>query len=943
MSMNGLKQFITNVRQSKDIDEESNKLKKEFNHIFNQFKSHDNQLLTNYNIRKYICKLIYIQLVGYNYTDNSNSDSFNKIGIDQCLKLINSRLSNDDDNNSNDKLDIDSNLNNWNNNKEIGFLGIKSLFNESISIENFQLIINSVLIDINLINYEKNEKILNSIWINISIGLQSIGDLIIWIKNLQFPNSFFNEFINSILNLLINKTIKIPEFIKIRIILCLTKFINLNNKQIKLNILTIKNLKIISNLFSQLNLNNKNLIISICLLFKNWLIFDWENILNIEGLLITKLNELIDIIENNNWIEQYGLMIISLFDILSQITTISNNGNPRLKLIVDKLILNCINNLNNDLQIQNINISILFSSLQLYINNINDFGMIEKDDISKYIESIIQYLKLNYNFIDNNIKILCLKKINKIMLKSNNYGNSEKIIFDEIIIWKKFIHDKNLKICELTFEILFKNLEKCDKNKNILEIKEILIFLIYYLQKCDNNKRSLILLKIIELIEKFKDLKIIEEIFKKLLKIYLIIGNCNERSFIKIFELIKYLTKENLNFKKKIIEFIINGLRIGCCENFIKLSSLIFKLNCDDGKNWNIGNFEIQLSLIIDKYENSLLLTKLLILDTMNSYYKILNDEKIKNMIKLAFKQEIKCNNIEIKQRSFEYYNLINLNIEIDNEITIKNILKLPNLLINNKIQLSKNWEDGYIRLLRFDQGIFFNNEKIKILFRIKRFKGYSVIEFNYKLMNDDDIKGFKFNLINNKNEFYDIKIIEYNDKDKNGNLIIKYSLKEMYSINDEPIIQIYIPSINEYINLKLSLALKSLYINDVNGNNNSNNKMSIQTFQSRWNQIGKFMFSTGCYKNEISNPVNIDNEGLSHTVELIVRILKKMCFEIITADMDTVSNDFKIVFASILNREEGSAIGILGVLTSAAVEVRCTGAGVARGVCDRVLVVLDS
>ncbi|KAG0686393.1 hypothetical protein C6P40_004232, partial [Pichia californica] len=344
-------------------------------------------------------------------------------------------------------------------------------------------------------------------------------------------------------------------------------------------------------------------------------------------------------------------------------------------------------------------------------------------------------------------------------------------------------------------------------------------------------------------------------------------------SFIKIFELIKYLTKENLNFKKKIIEFIINGLRIGCCENFIKLSSLIFKLNCDDGKNWNIGNFEIQLSLIIDKYENSLLLTKLLILDTMNSYYKILNDEKIKNMIKLAFKQEIKCNNIEIKQRSFEYYNLINLNIEIDNEITIKNILKLPNLLINNKIQLSKNWEDGYIRLLRFDQGIFFNNEKIKILFRIKRFKGYSVIEFNYKLMNDEDIKGFKFNLINNKNEFYDIKIIEYNDKDKNGNLIIKYSLKEMYSINDEPIIQIYIPSINEYINLKLSLALKSLYINDVNGNNNSNNKMSIQTFQSRWNQIGKFMFSTGCYKNEISNPVNIDNEGLSHTVELITSI----------------------------------------------------------------------
>lgn len=61
--MKGLHQFIVDLRNSKDQEEEYKKIRTEANTIQNKFQSTTS--LNNYQKKKYICKLIYIFILGY--------------------------------------------------------------------------------------------------------------------------------------------------------------------------------------------------------------------------------------------------------------------------------------------------------------------------------------------------------------------------------------------------------------------------------------------------------------------------------------------------------------------------------------------------------------------------------------------------------------------------------------------------------------------------------------------------------------------------------------------------------------------------------------------------------------------------------------------------------------------------------------------------------------
>lgn len=61
--MKGLTQFIVDLRNSKDLEEEHKRINLEINNIQTKFNS--NSSLNGYQRKKYICKLIYIHLLGY--------------------------------------------------------------------------------------------------------------------------------------------------------------------------------------------------------------------------------------------------------------------------------------------------------------------------------------------------------------------------------------------------------------------------------------------------------------------------------------------------------------------------------------------------------------------------------------------------------------------------------------------------------------------------------------------------------------------------------------------------------------------------------------------------------------------------------------------------------------------------------------------------------------
>lgn len=979
MSMNGLKQFITTVRQSKDSVDESKKINTELKHIYEQFRNYDkvdsSTRLSNYHRRKYICKLLYIQLSGYDILpqDSTDTNSLLRTGIEQCLILLNAQLSNyTDDNHQNEGIpkDIDSNLKELKNDREIGFLGLKSLYNEHITTADFESIVNSVLIDVSstiVFKNEKNKKVMESLWVIVGMGLQSTSELVIWVKDLSMNAPFFRELVSSVFELLHLESMKVPEFVSTRAILCIAQFFKLDHqKELRKEVLTRDNLALVGKLLAQTSLKDPNIIISLCTLLEKWVVFDWEGVKNLEGLLITKLTEISEIVksiefENNKsnvksyeWVSQYGHMIIKLFEVLSHITTVAHGTGvsvrPDLKDTTDRIISNCVGtkaklldeNTTNDTQYQLILGSVLFSALDLYINDVSDDGKLAPADMSTVIEALVTFLQFNN---DVNVRISCLKKLIAVMEKSIDYGYGRNVILAESTIWKKFMHDRDLYVCKLTAQVLIFATDKSVKANDEItfnQIKDVLVVLMYYLQKCESSERGIVLSNILTILDSYKEMGIIQEVSRKILKLFVLIGNSNDEAWEQIYELIIHSTKMpnkcDLELAQVAIDFIVKSLSIGCCENFIKLSCLVFKYNCE---HWGIGNLDSQLGLLIDKYENSTLLTKLLILDTMNTYYDVVENSRLKNMIKLAFEQEMQCNNIEIKQRAHEYFTIINLGLTLDKGVNIETFESLPKLTAAPTLKLSDKWEEGYIRLLRFDQGIFYDSATVRIVFRVKRDKKFSQLDLNYKLK-VDDTSGFEMQIVPQKDchEFYDLEVIENaNNEDKetkNGTITMRYSIKKMYPEEKEPIVHFKIPSANEDLKLRLSLALKLLHTSE-------GNPITIQTFQSRWNQIGQFMPQKGCYKNEVATNSTSTGENVMHLIELITRTMKKMNFEVVTAEGGPAKDGedtFVITCASILTLED-HPVGCLAVLTSSSVEVRCTDVGIVKGVCDRLAAVL--
>ncbi|GMF62576.1 unnamed protein product [[Candida] boidinii] len=67
---------------------------------------------------------------------------------------------------------------------------------------------------------------------------------------------------------------------------------------------------------------------------------------------------------------------------------------------------------------------------------------------------------------------------------------------------------------------------------------------------------------------------------------------------------------------------------------------------------------------------------------------------------------------------------------------------------------LSPNWENGYYRLVHFDQGIFYENSLIKILFRLKREKTTLSFQLTYSNKSPNTINSL----------LTEIKPLHYND-----------------------------------------------------------------------------------------------------------------------------------------------------------------------------------
>ncbi|CUM48714.1 unnamed protein product [Debaryomyces tyrocola] len=79
--MKGLSQFFLDLRNTKDLEEENKRINLEMNNIQQKFRSP--QSLNGYQRKKYICKLMYIYMLGFN--------DAKELGLGEALQLIGSK------------------------------------------------------------------------------------------------------------------------------------------------------------------------------------------------------------------------------------------------------------------------------------------------------------------------------------------------------------------------------------------------------------------------------------------------------------------------------------------------------------------------------------------------------------------------------------------------------------------------------------------------------------------------------------------------------------------------------------------------------------------------------------------------------------------------------------------------------------------------------------
>ena len=78
--MKGLSQFFLDLRNTKDLEEENKRINLEMNNIQHKFRS--SQSLNGYQRKKYICKLMYIYMLGFN--------DAKELGLEEALQLVES-------------------------------------------------------------------------------------------------------------------------------------------------------------------------------------------------------------------------------------------------------------------------------------------------------------------------------------------------------------------------------------------------------------------------------------------------------------------------------------------------------------------------------------------------------------------------------------------------------------------------------------------------------------------------------------------------------------------------------------------------------------------------------------------------------------------------------------------------------------------------------------
>lgn len=697
--MKGLTQFIIDLRNSKNLEEEKKRINLEINNIQTKFSSSSS--LNGYQRKKYVCKLIYIYLLGY--TEEID------FGLKESFDLINS--------------------NNYSE-KSLGYL--------SISI---------------LVNYHKNLNTLNKFFENndytngsdnsIRSHLINLFNLIYpnLLKDLQSNNEDFNcialQFIASNFNILNIDHLLMNQSSNISHDLFLPQQFLIHD----LDEDSDKWLEIIDIVYSLVNSPSQSSLIKkksalafltliriypdVVLTNDNWiprlltLVDDSDlsvkllsvpliqylttiNVKYVKSILPSISNILYDIIIDNTCPSTYYYyntpapwLIIKLLQLVEHFFLLSDNEVPIL--LISDLDGNTLNNLRQvvaksiqnasqpvkGLPNRNSQSSILFQAVSLAV-----FLDASPDAINGAIHALVLLLDSN----ETNTRYLALDALIKLTSRITSSSNTTSKLDEFLIKISQLLNDKDLSVRRKSLDLLY--IVCSSSTFNIIIPK-----LIDYYPYADIGIRSEIAIKIAILAEKFAtDSTWYVSTMLKLLSIgggTISGGNNNSFGSVnytgnEIWERIVQIIVNNEDLQEKSCRLIINLLKkplhshhnvsTGTPENLIKVASFIIgeygHLLLDKENDSQAYSLIIQFNLLYDAYFKVSLTTRAMLLSCFLKFImKFPNEEFIPDILDL-FEVENQSLDLEIQTRAYEYLKLTALILSNPNSNLIKSMMK---------------------------------------------------------------------------------------------------------------------------------------------------------------------------------------------------------------------------------------------------------------------------
>ncbi|CAI5756650.1 unnamed protein product [Candida verbasci] len=930
----GLNQFILDLKNSIDQDEENKKINIEIENIRSKFNHNS---LNGYQKKKYLCKIIYICLLG-------KSDIID-FGIKECFDLINSNVFSE---------------------KKLGYLAISVLLNNDnskVSVkEKFNYILESVFNEL-IKDLKSQDEEFNCLAIQFICSVFNCSEDKVVITDSDSNAQDWLEIIDLVYACFtspLQKTIlRKKSAIALKLLLQIYPEVIISNNNWTPRLIKLIDEKDLGVIISSLplltfvlNLKPQFVKTIIPSISKHLFKIVVENKCNPEYYyyeipapwLIVKLLQ---------FLEQSFLIANKEGEQVLSIDKLDNQSVFELRQVVAKSIQNAsqpIKGLSN----RNSQSSILFQAVSLAV-----FLEASPEAINGAINALLMLLNSN----ETNTRYLSLDALIKLFARSNsNYLASKEKFEENLILFVKLLNDKDISVRRKSLDLLY---TICD----ISNYTSIINQLLEYFPTADFLLKSELAIKITILAEKFATDS--TWYVTTMLKLLSIGGGStsNGVGFIsnEVWERIVQIVVNNEDLQKKTCSKIIIKLLKNpngqFSENLIKVGAFVLGEYGDQINNIEDLNINIQFHLLFDAYFKVSLLTRAMLLSTfLKLLVKFPNANFVPDIVDL-FEIESQSMDLEIQTRAHEYLKLSTLNTDFK---LAKTVIKpfpifnqLENPLMNrlgsvSKIiglnrsrskslvlaqniankpvensfseSLSNNWYAGYHRMLYFDAGIFYEDQLIKITYRViknnfdltyiftilnKSFKSIGANITSFTVLNIESLTQK-----NNPNYIIGLKNIPNKTIRDKSNMEIQIKIRNIIENNESPILSLTFQcggSFNQ-LNLKFPvILLKSL----------TPSQITVSEFQNRWTQIGQLL---GIEQGESS--IEID---LSHRQNYsnIVRLLTRLGFYIVE-DLN-----FKISGAGILHSQK-SNYGLLievevneEICKHLRIVVRCTGGGV--------------